>query len=453
MSSAFVTVEGGPRSEVGRNLTEPVPQALGLLDQLGLWGNLGVSLLGFTGAVYVLQPDGGPPNLSLAAGFTAIVVGTLIGTLPTALAAVPGARTGAPAMVLLRGVFGGRASWVPTALNVAQCLGWATFELWTIATAARILAPGVPRWTYVLGAGALSGLLALYPLGCIRTLRRYVTGLVVAALGFLLVELLRQPLPPAGAGTWSGFWVATDTVVGAAISFAPLASDYSRHSRRPRSAFTGLLAGYGATQVLCYGIGFLALLSVTRGNADPGRMYRAFAALPALGLAAMAILVTRELDQSFANVYSTAASLQNLQPRLDRRLLALAVTITATIGALAIGTSAYENFLVLIGSVFVPLSAVLVFEWFVPGKGGWDLSERSPLRWRPALAWAAGFTAYQMINPGSVRWWASAWSAFDSDVGFRVEPWMSASILSFLVAGALAALLRLGSRRRPATAP
>ena len=46
----FVTVPGDRHSEVARTLAEPVPQALSLVDQLGLWGNLGVSLLGFTGA-------------------------------------------------------------------------------------------------------------------------------------------------------------------------------------------------------------------------------------------------------------------------------------------------------------------------------------------------------------------------------------------------------------------
>ena len=60
---AFVTVPGDRRSEVGRTLAEPVPQSLSLTDQFGLWGNLGVSLLGFTGAIFVLQPGGaGTPD-------------------------------------------------------------------------------------------------------------------------------------------------------------------------------------------------------------------------------------------------------------------------------------------------------------------------------------------------------------------------------------------------------
>ena len=64
----FITVPGDRHSEVAHTLAEPVPQALSLLDQFGLWGNLGVSLLGFTGAIFVLQPGGaGTPELSLAA--------------------------------------------------------------------------------------------------------------------------------------------------------------------------------------------------------------------------------------------------------------------------------------------------------------------------------------------------------------------------------------------------
>src|SRR5579863_6015146 len=195
-AGGFVTVPGDRHSEVARTLAEPVPQALSLLDQFGLWGNLGVSLLGFTGAIFVLQPDGaGTPELSLAAALTAIVAGTLLGTVPLALAGVPGAQTGAPAMVLLRGLFGARLSYLPTALNILQCLGWGVFELVTIATAAHTVAPALPRWAYILFAGVATALLTIRPLGAIRILRRYVTTAVVIVLAYLFIQLLRHPLP------------------------------------------------------------------------------------------------------------------------------------------------------------------------------------------------------------------------------------------------------------------
>jgi len=43
-------------SEAPMTLTAPAPRTLGLLDQLGFWGNLGVSLLGFAGALSILTP-------------------------------------------------------------------------------------------------------------------------------------------------------------------------------------------------------------------------------------------------------------------------------------------------------------------------------------------------------------------------------------------------------------
>ena len=452
LAGGFTTVQGDSRSEVGHNLTEPVPKALSFVDQLGLWGNLGVSLLGFTGAIFVLQPNGsGTPELSLAAGLTAIVVGTLLGTVPMALAGVMGTRTGAPAMVLLRGLFGARLSYLPTALNILQCLGWGIFELVTIATAAHTIAPSLPRWAYILIAGVVTGALAVHPLGFIRTLRRYVTVAVVIVLAYLFIELVRHPLPGFTHGSWSGYWAATDTVVAAAISFAPMAADYSRHSRTERAAFGGALVGYSFTQVLCYVIGLLALVTVAR---NPNDIYAAFIALPA-GTIGFAVLAARELDQSFANVYSTAVSTQNLRPLWDRRVLAVTIAALATAGALFLNIDDYENFLVLLGSVFVPMSAVLIVDFFVISRGRWDLSEQAPSRWPMLAAWAAGFITYQLINPGYISWWVSAWGWVAHQVGFSAESWMSASILSFVVAALATLVVRSAApaRRRLARRP
>ena len=451
VKDVFVTVPGDRHCEVGRTLAEPVPQALSLLDQFGLWGNLGVSLLGFTGAIFVLQPGGaGTPQLSLAAALTAIVAGTVLGTVPLALAGLPGAYTGAPAMVLLRGLFGARPSWMPTGLNILQCLGWGVFELVTIATAAHTVAPALPRWGYVLIAGAATALLAVRPLGAIRVLRRYATSAVLIVLCYLFVQLIRQPLPGFTHGTWSGYWAATDTVVAVAISFAPLAADYTRHSVSPRAAFAGTLAGYSTTQVLCYVVGLLALVTVAR---NPDDIYGAFIALP-VGSLGFAILAARELDQSFANVYSTAVSTQNLRPLWDRRILAGVIAALTTAGALWLNIADYENFLTLIGSVFVPMSAVLIADYFVISRRRWDLSAAAPSRWLMLLPWAAGFVTYQLINPGYVSWWASAWTSFGRDIGFTPASWMSASILSFWVAAAMTLLAgwlaRLLRRRGPA---
>ena len=434
------------RAEAPLTLDQPAPRALRLVDQLGLWGNLGVSLLGFTGASYVLYPVVGGAAVSLAAAVTALVVGTVIGTAAVAAAAVPGTETGAPAMVLLRGLFGARLSWLPTALNVVQLLGWTTFELVVISTAVHQLSDALPRWGYVLIGGVLTTVLAMRPLGWIRTLRKYVTIAVVLALTYLAVQLLRNPLPSFTHGTWHGFWIAVDSVIGVTVSWVPVAADYSRHSRSVRDTAVGTFVGYSVTQLACYGIGLVALLTVARSGTDH-QMYSAFMAIP-LGTLAFAVLALREIDQSFVDTYSTAISIQNVRPRWDRRVLAALIGALATIFALAFSVNDYQNFLILIGSVFVPLFGVFAVDYFVISRGRWDLTAGAPARVSMVLPWLAGFVAYQLINPGYIGWWQRMWGHIDTWLHFTPTSWMSASIVSFAVAAIVTVPVGLLRRRK-----
>jgi hypothetical protein len=57
------------------------------------------------------------------------------------------------------------------------------------------------------------------------------------------------------------------------------------------------------------------------------------------------------------------------------------------------------------------------------------------------VPWAAGFVTYQLINPGYVSWWVSAWTSFGRLIGFTPASWMSASILSFVAAGVITLLI------------
>lgn len=428
------------RAEAPHTLLEPAPRTLSLLDQLGLWGNLGVSLLGPVGAIYLLQPEGVAP-LSLLAAFTALVVGTVLGSLLIGLAAIPGAQTGAPSMVLLRGLLGARLSYLPTALNMLQLVGWTVFEIVVITSAAQQLLPWHgARWPYVVLAGGLTIAMALRPLGAVRVLRRYALVAVLVATVYLYVQLLRNPLPSATDGSWAGFWLAGDVAIAVAVSWVPLASDYSRHSRSVRSAFLGGFAGYAVTQIAYYALGLLALSTVVRASADPAvlqrDMFAAFIAVP-VGWLAFGVLILRELDQSFADTYSTVVSLQNVRPSLDRRVLAVAVGALATVLALALNIDDYYNFLVLLGSVFVPMFAVFVVDYFLLRRNGhWDVSAQAPARWAMLVPWLLGFGAYQLINPGYVDWWVRFWDGVRDAIGWQPASWLSASVVAFTVAAA-----------------
>lgn len=350
-------------------------------------------------------------------------------------------------MVLMRGVFGRRGSTVPTVLNILQNIGWGTFEVVVIAEAASRLTDQSLRPLWVVVAGAVATSMAIKPLGSVRALRKVVVWLVAAASVYLLFSLLREPLPAFSKGGWDGWMVAVDVAIAAGgVSFAPLAADYSRHSRTSGAAFTGAFVGFGLASAFYLALGLLAFASIVQVDGD---VIAALLAVPAGGLALM-VLAVDEVDEAYANVYSTTMSVQNLLPRVDRRVISTAIGIIATVLAMVLNIAGYQNFLFLIGSVFVPLFAVVIVDFFLVSRGQWDLSATAPTRAAPIVAWALGFGTYQLINPGYVQVWALPWTRLREAVGFMPPSWLGASFTSFVVAGSAMAVLGLLLRSRSA---
>lgn len=429
----MTTIRRRRTTEAPLTLTTDAPRSLSFADQTAFWANLGVSLIGFTAAIYVLQPAG-HPRLPVIGALLATVVGTVVGTAMVAAAGTVGARTGAPAMANLRGLLGTRLSYLPTVANIVQCIGWGVYELTVIAGGVTALCHGrVGHGPAIVAAGTLCTVMALRPLQVLHMLRRYVTVAVAVSMLYFTVQLLRAPMPPVADTSWSGFFPGVDTALAVAVSFVPLAADYTRHARSARAATGATMLGYSIAQTWCYFLGIVALLQV---GGDPDRIFDTFLGVTA-GWVFFAVLVLRESDQSFANIYSTAMSIQNLTPRVDRRILVVVVGALATASASAVHDfTGFSNFLLLLGSVFVPLCAVLVVDFHVGrGRDGWDLSQHARARPLMLLPWLLGFVVYQLFNPGSVGWWARIWQTGQDAIGVHPGWWSSASLSSFLVAG------------------
>src|ERR687887_2926851 len=208
----------------------PVPErlrVLGLFDTTLLWTNLGISLLVLVLPAYF--------DLSLRDALAATVVGGFIGNAMLAVAAMIGADARVPTMVLQRAPLGRRGSYLATALNVLQCLGWAVFELIVIATAAGLLCDKLfgfeAVWLWKLVFGALAALMAL--LGPISFVRRFVRKFAIWAVAASIVYLTWWIVDGANLGhLWShpgthhgSFWLAVDTVLALTVSWAPLVAD------------------------------------------------------------------------------------------------------------------------------------------------------------------------------------------------------------------------------------
>jgi nucleobase:cation symporter-1, NCS1 family len=391
---------------------EPVPdrlRVLGLLDLTLLWGNLSVSLL------VIVAAAGLVPMLSFEQALLAILIGSLAGSLLLALAAAIGADARVPGMVLLRAPLGRRGSYAPTVLNVAQNLGWSTFELIIISTAAAALSQRVfgfeARWLWALLFGAVS--LALGLMGPIGFVRRYVRKFAIWAVAASIAYLtwwaidkadLHELWHTGGEGGLS-LGQGIDLVLASVVSWTPLAADYTRFARDRRGAFLGAGVGYLLPTIWGFALG--AVLVLERGLSDPAQIPSAVASGSVLAVVALLMLTVDESDEAFADVYSTAVSLQNLLPRASQRLLIVVVAATATAGAIAIDLGNYVTFLYLLGSVFVPLVGVLLADWWVRGAHyrAEDIFEAPLVRWEPLAAWIVGFALYQWLSPVGPSWW------------------------------------------------
>jgi len=457
MASATEGIEGALGREAPQWGIRPVPASLRRLrglDVAVLWGDLSIGLLVLlTGALLV-------PALGLPTALVAIAVGTAIGCLPLAVVGLAGAREGVPAMVLFRPVLGVRGSWLPSAANLLQLLGWTTFEFWAMTRVADAVgerlfgfrAPGL--WLAVVAivctALALAG-----PIFTVRRwLERFGVWIVAGVAAWLTVRLVavgdlgalwRAP----GAGGLP-FWLAVDLVVAMPVSWLPLVADFDRFARSGREAFAGTYVGYALGNAWFYALGALLVLAAG-ASPDVLDLGTTIAAVAGGGVVLLALLVG-ESDQAMANVYSAAVTVQNVAPSLPQRPLIVAVGVAGVVGAAAIGDAAalsLEAFLLLLGSVFVPLAGVFVAHWAVLHRGRYGEAAlfeaaHAGVRWVALIPWTLGFVAFQWCAPSPVGWWRDALEAVASAVGLPFPlagGALGGSVPGFLVACVVAVVV------------
>src|SRR5438094_7504819 len=396
---------------------EPVPPSLRVLrtfDLFVLWSSLGVGLLVLAAGTLLIGVGGFGFGLTLAESAVVALFGSVLGSIMLAAAAHHGSRAGVPTMVSLRPILGRRGSYVPTALNVFQLLGWAAFELLVMGIAAATLvgdlfgpstaAIFIPIFGVVVAALALGG-----PLAVIRAwLEKFAIWLVYASTAAIAIALiLKAPGLGVRYANFSGttsLLLALDVVIAMPVSWWPLISDYNRFARSSRDSLIGTTAGYTIANTVFYGLGAgLMVLGFAFGQPN----FLAVIGLLGLGAFPLLIILVDETDNAFANLYSTAVSIQNLAPKRRQLGFIVAATLIAMAGAAflwsrgeGIGGS-YEWFLLLIGGLFVPLLGVVIADSFVVRRGNYAAEEffngARLWRWSAFASWIPGAALYFVI--------------------------------------------------------
>jgi energy coupling factor transporter S component ThiW len=395
---------------------EPVPpkmRQLRFLDYFVLWSSLGVGLLVFA-AGYLLVP-----GLSLAQAILAAIVGHLIGNLVLAAVGVIGSRHSVPTMVAVRSSFGIRGSYLFSALNVLQLIGWAVFEIYIMSFAvSQVFASffGVdtfPIWAVLFGV-ICTGFVIGGPLTVVRTWLRKVGIWLIYGLTIFLTyvvftqyDFLGALLQPGSSTNPMTFAMGIDLAIAMPLSWVPLVADFNRFAGSNSGAFWGTYIGFFLTSVWCYSIGAFWGAATGAGNPVTAIMTVAF------GFVALGLITVDETDNAFADLYSAVLSTQNVGAKSRQWVLATVYGFVSTALAFLVWripaplVGGYQSFLLLIGSVFIPLFGVVLVDYFAVRRGKIEVDElyrrtgrfwfRGGVNWKAILAWVVGFAVYHLF--------------------------------------------------------
>ncbi len=305
-------------------------------------------------------------ELGAVRGLWAIVLGHLAGTLLLVLAGLIGFKERLPAIMSTRISFGKQGSYLISLINILQLVGWTAIMVIEGGTAMNVIGRTLwhfdhPALMYCL-IGSLVGLWVFWGVKGFKRINTLASALLLILTVVMSWVVFTLPTAAVEAAKQTGpFGMGFELSIIMPLSWFPLIADYTSLARSKRGALIAPFCGYFLGSCWMYAIGMAGgLLS---GSPDPTKIMLA----ANLGLTALAILGLSTVTTTFLDVYSAGVSLINIFPGVNDRMAAVGFTAIGTGIALIFPIDRYTDFLYLLGSVFSPLIAILLIDYFLIG--------------------------------------------------------------------------------------
>ncbi|WP_069477914.1 putative hydroxymethylpyrimidine transporter CytX [Sulfurospirillum halorespirans] len=349
-----------------------------------LWFGAAVSMAEiFTGGL--LAP------LGFSEGLKAILLGHLIGGLILILGGYIGAKSHLPAIMSTRISFGRYGSYLFSLLNVLQLIGWTAVMIISGGRAANELGINLFEFdsinTWAIAIGVLIALwiwlgkVGFQKLNLIAVSLLFVLTLVLCGVVFQEGRILH--VKPTGE---MSFGSALELSIIMPLSWLPLISDYTRFAKSKKGGLIGSFMGYLIGSSLMYAIGLAIALYAK--DASLGTMMMALH----LGFVALGIVLLSTITTTFLDAYSAGVTFTNIFPQINERKIAFVLAVVGLLVALFTPIEQYENFLYAIGSVFGPLFAIVLSDYFIFKKE--QIEPTLALHVGSLIVWAIGVALY-----------------------------------------------------------
>lgn len=298
--------------------------------------------------------------LGLTQGLYAIILGHIIGGILLFGAGLIGGRLRQGSMNTTAFSFGPLGAKGFAFLNMLQLIGWTSIMIYDAMLALQELAPLSPMiWTIGIGALVILWLfIGLHNTGYIQAI---VSVLLLGLTLYMGAHMISQ-WPNEASLLTSGnmsFIAALELSIAMPLSWLPLISDYTRESKKPFSASLTSAIVYTVTSIVMYTLGLSAAI-FGGGDSIITIMMNA-----GLGLAGLIVIIFSTVTTTFMDAYSAGVSSTTIYKSASSKGIAVVVTIVGTIAAILYPMDDITDFLYLIGSVFTPMIAILLADYFI----------------------------------------------------------------------------------------
>lgn len=324
--------------------------------------------------------------LGFSKGLLAILIGHIIGCIMLFLAGLIGGKVRKSAMETAKMSFGSKGALLFSVLNIIQLVGWTAIMIFDGALAVNgIFNTGNWVWCTIIGV-----LIVLWILIGIKNLGK-VNTVAMAALFALTIALSFVIFGKGNALNISGegmtFGAAVELSVAMPLSWLPLISDYTREAKKPVKATAVSAITYGLVSCWMYVIGMGA--AIFTAESDIAQiMVKA-----GLGIAGLLIVIFSTVTTTFLDAYSAGVSSESLSKKINGKLVAVVVTVIGTLGAIFLPLYDITEFLYFIGSVFAPMIAIQIADFFILKKR----TENCAFNIQNLAIWLVGFIIYRLL--------------------------------------------------------
>lgn len=324
--------------------------------------------------------------LGFEQGLTAILVGHIIGCILFWLVAYVSAKTGASAMGAASRSFGHVGSNLFALANVIQLVGWTAIMVVSGAAAANLLVPllGEAGWCVIIGA-----LIVFWIAIGVKRMGRAQSFAAVLLLVLTFVASSAvfggTPITPSGDEGLS-FGAAVELAVAMPLSWLPVVGDYTREAKRPGAGATMATITYFVGSCWMFAIGLGCALFA--GSDD----IAAVMAQAGMGIVGILVVVLSTVTTTFLDAQSAGVSAESIHPKLNARICGIIAAVVGTALAIFAPVSNFEEFLYLIGSVFAPMAAIVIADYFIGHRDRSDVA----VDWRNIVLWVLGFALYRV---------------------------------------------------------